>query len=72
MFSVTGYGDILLWIKTKAKTKSKNKKEACSSSINKEPLLKVLNTFTTANVQGVTIFDATFAALIFQCAFENH
>ena len=52
MISATGYGEILKWIKTK----SYNKEEAYSSYINKETLLKVLNTFTTANLQGVTMW----------------
>ena len=68
MISATGYGEILKWIKTK----SYNKEEAYSSYINKETLLKVLNTFTTANLQGVTMWQVTFATLDFQHAYENH
>ena len=50
VFSATGYGEILQWIKNK----TKKGYSLFSNCITKEPLLKILNT-STANLQGVTI-----------------
>ena len=48
--------------------KNKDNEEACRNCLNKEPLLKVLDTFTTSDLQGVI----TFATLIPQHARQNH